>query len=63
MSLAAAVARYDAEITVVGPQPLADAFALLAGRFTRTATGHAAAGTRSGQQRERGEGVVPPQQP
>ncbi|OWV02708.1 transcriptional regulator [Micromonospora wenchangensis] len=71
VGLAAAVARYDAEITVVGPQPLTDAFALLAGRFTRTATGHVAAGTqpgsaapaRSGQQRERGEGVVPPQQP
>lgn len=71
VGLAAAVARYDAEITVVGPQPLADAFALLAGRFTRTATGaaaatppgSAAAPARSGQQRERGEGVVPPQQP
>ncbi|MEV4773162.1 helix-turn-helix transcriptional regulator [Micromonospora humida] len=63
VSLAAAVARYDAEVTVVGPQPLADAFALLADRFARTATGGAAAGPRSGQQRERGEGVVPPQPP
>ncbi|MFE7870656.1 helix-turn-helix transcriptional regulator [Micromonospora humida] len=71
VSLAAAVARYDAAVTVVDPPPLADAFALLADRFARTATGAAAAGrppgsaagTRSGQQRERGEGVVPPQQP
>ncbi|WP_328347319.1 helix-turn-helix transcriptional regulator [Micromonospora sp. NBC_00421] len=70
VSLAAAVARYDAEITVVGPPPLTDAFALLADRFTRTATGGVAAVARagsaapalSGQQRERGEGVVPPQQ-
>ncbi|MEU1607046.1 helix-turn-helix transcriptional regulator [Micromonospora matsumotoense] len=71
VSLAAAVARYDAAITVVGPQPLTDAFALLAARFARTAAGGAAAGksagsaagTRSGQQRERGEDVVPPQSP
>ena len=70
VSLAAAVARYDADITVVGPPPLTDAFALLADRFTRTATGGVAAVARagsaapalSGQQRERGEGVVPPQQ-
>ena len=71
VSLAAAVARYDAEITVVGPPPLTDAFALLADRFTRTATGGVAAVARagsaapalSGQQRERREGVVLPQQP
>ncbi|MGW4501347.1 helix-turn-helix transcriptional regulator [Micromonospora sp. NPDC004336] len=34
-SLAAAVARYDAEIEVVGPDELTDAFAHLARRFTR----------------------------
>ncbi|MFI9644409.1 helix-turn-helix transcriptional regulator [Micromonospora sp. NPDC051925] len=38
-SLAATIARYDADITVVGPDALTDAFALLARRFTRTATG------------------------
>ncbi|WP_348776314.1 WYL domain-containing protein [Micromonospora sp. WMMD712] len=36
-SLAAAVARYDADIHVVGPDELADAFARLARRFTRAA--------------------------
>ncbi|MCA2214987.1 helix-turn-helix transcriptional regulator [Jidongwangia harbinensis] len=35
-SLAAAVARYDADIEVVGPDELAEAFAHLAGRFART---------------------------
>ncbi|WP_329009770.1 WYL domain-containing protein [Micromonospora rifamycinica] len=71
VSLAAAVARYDAGITVVGPPALTEAFALLADRFTRTAAGRTAAGERpgsaapalAGEQRERGEGVVPPQQP
>ncbi|WFE92682.1 WYL domain-containing protein [Micromonospora sp. WMMD987] len=43
VSLAAAVARYDAGITVVGPPALTEAFALLADRFTRTATGGGAA--------------------
>ncbi|GAA4194655.1 WYL domain-containing protein [Streptosporangium oxazolinicum] len=38
--LAAAVARYDADIDVVGPGELTDAFAHLARRFTRTAAGH-----------------------
>ncbi|SDT79234.1 helix-turn-helix transcriptional regulator [Actinoplanes derwentensis] len=37
-SLAAAIARFDADIEVVGPGELTDAFAHLAGRFTRTAT-------------------------
>ncbi|MGA5304627.1 helix-turn-helix transcriptional regulator [Nucisporomicrobium flavum] len=37
--LAAAVARYDAEIEVVGPRDLAKAFAELAGRFGRAAAG------------------------
>jgi predicted DNA-binding transcriptional regulator YafY len=36
--LAAAVARYDAEIEVVGPAELTDAFARLAARFGRTAS-------------------------
>ena len=35
--LAAAVARFDADIEVVGPAELTDAFALLARRFARTA--------------------------
>jgi predicted DNA-binding transcriptional regulator YafY len=35
-SLAAAVARFDAEIEVIGPDELTDAFAHLARRFTRT---------------------------
>ncbi|GHJ07762.1 DeoR family transcriptional regulator [Micromonospora humidisoli] len=43
VSLAAAVARYDTGITVVGPPALTEAFALLADRFTRTATGGGAA--------------------
>ena len=37
--LAAAVARYDADIEVVGPDELTEAFAHLARRFTRTAAG------------------------
>jgi predicted DNA-binding transcriptional regulator YafY len=41
-SLAAAIARYDADIDVVGPDELTEAFAHLARRFTRTAAGHAA---------------------
>lgn len=41
-SLAAAVARYDADIDVVGPDELAEAFAHLARRFARTAAGHPA---------------------
>jgi predicted DNA-binding transcriptional regulator YafY len=36
-SLAAAIARYDADIEVVGPDELTEAFAHLARRFTRTA--------------------------
>ncbi|WP_422756224.1 helix-turn-helix transcriptional regulator [Micromonospora sp. WMMD708] len=43
VSLAAAVARYDTGITVVGPPALTEAFALLADRFTHTATGGGAA--------------------
>ncbi|MEV3987048.1 YafY family protein [Nonomuraea sp. NPDC049758] len=39
-SLAAAIARYDADIEVIGPDELTDAFEHLARRFTRTATGH-----------------------
>ncbi|AGL17430.1 YafY family protein [Actinoplanes sp. N902-109] len=42
-SLAAAIARYDADIEVVGPDELTEAFAHLARRFTRTAAGHASA--------------------
>ncbi|MET0424443.1 MAG: YafY family protein [Actinoplanes sp.] len=38
-SLAAALARYDADIEVVGPAELTDAFAQLARRFTAAATG------------------------
>ncbi|WP_405112993.1 transcriptional regulator [Micromonospora sp. NBC_01405] len=38
-SLAAAVARFDADIDVVGPDELTNAFAHLARRFTRTAAG------------------------
>ncbi|MEV5821141.1 YafY family protein [Micromonospora harpali] len=38
-SLAAAVARYDADIHVVGPDELTDAFARLARRFARAAAG------------------------
>jgi predicted DNA-binding transcriptional regulator YafY len=37
--LAAAIARYDADIEVVGPDELTAAFAHLARRFTRTAAG------------------------
>ncbi|QDY08622.1 YafY family transcriptional regulator [Micromonospora sp. HM134] len=40
VSLAATIARYDADITVVGPDALTDAFALLARRFARTVAGH-----------------------
>jgi hypothetical protein len=36
-SLAAAIARYDADIEVVGPPELTQAFGHLADRFTRTA--------------------------
>ncbi|MFJ8579774.1 WYL domain-containing protein [Micromonospora sp. NPDC093277] len=39
-SLAAAIARYDADIDVVGPDELTEAFAHLARRFTRTSAGH-----------------------
>ena len=38
-SLAAAIARYDADIDVIGPGELTAAFAHLARRFTRTAAG------------------------
>jgi predicted DNA-binding transcriptional regulator YafY len=38
--LAAALARYDADITVVGPAELTAAFAHLARRFSRAAAGH-----------------------
>lgn len=38
-SLAATIARYDADIEVVGPDELTDAFAHLARRFTRTTAG------------------------
>ena len=37
--LAAALARYDADLDVLGPAELTAAFARLAARFTRTATG------------------------
>lgn len=40
-SLAAAFGRFDAEIEVVGPSELADAFAVLAGRCARAASGPA----------------------
>ena len=43
-SLAAAFARFDADIDVVGPDELADAFAHLARRFTRTAAGRVGRG-------------------
>ncbi|WP_329082688.1 MULTISPECIES: helix-turn-helix transcriptional regulator [unclassified Streptosporangium] len=39
-SLAAAIARYDADIEVIGPDGLTDAFEHLARRFTRTTAGH-----------------------
>ncbi|MEU5868410.1 YafY family protein [Nonomuraea sp. NPDC047529] len=39
-SLAAAIARFDADIEVIGPGELTDAFEHLARRFSRTATGH-----------------------
>ncbi|WP_424532439.1 helix-turn-helix transcriptional regulator [Sphaerisporangium viridialbum] len=39
-SLAAAIARYDADIDVIGPDELTDAFEHLARRFTRTTAGH-----------------------
>ncbi|MFF3865517.1 helix-turn-helix transcriptional regulator [Micromonospora sp. NPDC001898] len=38
-SLAAAIARFDADIVVIGPDELTNAFAHLARRFTRTAAG------------------------
>ncbi|MFJ6198220.1 hypothetical protein [Micromonospora sp. NPDC092111] len=38
-SLAAAIARFDTEIDVVGPAELVDAFDHLARRLTRTAAG------------------------
>ncbi|MGS2618770.1 transcriptional regulator, partial [Micromonospora sp. LZ34] len=38
-SLAAAIARFDTEIEVVGPAELVDAFGYLARRFARTAAG------------------------
>ncbi|GAB3839914.1 helix-turn-helix transcriptional regulator [Dactylosporangium cerinum] len=38
-SLAAAAARFDADIEVVGPEELTDAFARLADRFARTVAG------------------------
>ncbi|MFD0783019.1 helix-turn-helix transcriptional regulator [Micromonospora azadirachtae] len=38
-SLAAAIARYDADIEVIGPDELTEAFAHLARRFTRTTAG------------------------
>ncbi|MEU1397538.1 WYL domain-containing protein [Micromonospora zamorensis] len=41
-SLAAAIARYDADIDVVGPEQLTEAFSHLARRFARTAAGHTA---------------------
>jgi predicted DNA-binding transcriptional regulator YafY len=44
--LAAAVARYDADIDVVGPGELTEAFAHLARRFTRTVAGHTAEASR-----------------
>jgi hypothetical protein len=37
--LAAAIARFDADIDVVGPGELTDAFAQLADRFARAAAG------------------------
>ncbi|MFY1696642.1 MULTISPECIES: helix-turn-helix transcriptional regulator [unclassified Solwaraspora] len=46
-SLAAAIARYDADITVIGPDELAEAFVHLAHRFSRAVPGHAAAPTAS----------------
>ena len=53
--LAAAVARYDADVEVVGPGELTDAFARLADRFTRAASGHAAARTPTGGGRDDAE--------
>ncbi|MER7005496.1 YafY family protein [Dactylosporangium sp. NPDC000555] len=44
-SLAAAIARFDTEIEVVGPAELADAFGHLARRFARTVAGLPAGGT------------------
>lgn len=41
--LAAAIARFDAEMEVLGPEELTSAFALLAARFARTAAGPAPA--------------------
>jgi hypothetical protein len=41
-SLAAAVARFDAEIEVVGPDELINAFVRLSERFTRATAGHSA---------------------
>ncbi|MFI1991973.1 hypothetical protein [Actinoplanes sp. NPDC020271] len=43
--LAAAIARYDTDIEVVGPGELTEAFAHLARRFTRTTTGRPRSGT------------------
>lgn len=39
VGLAASLARFDADVDVVGPPALAEAFGRLAERFTRTATG------------------------
>jgi hypothetical protein len=39
-SLAAAIARYDADLEVIGPDELTDAFDHLARRFARTTAGH-----------------------
>ncbi|MEU4643585.1 hypothetical protein [Micromonospora sp. NPDC023814] len=44
-SLAAAIARFDTEIEVVGPAELVDAFGYLARRFARTAAGPTPGGT------------------
>lgn len=44
-SLAAAIARFDAETEVVGPAELVDAFGHLARRFARTAAGPTPGGT------------------
>lgn len=46
--LAAAIGRYDADIEVVGPPELKDAFAHLARRYASTATGAPGTGAHPG---------------
>ncbi|MEU4620466.1 YafY family protein [Actinoplanes sp. NPDC023801] len=58
--LAAAFARYDADIEVVGPDELAEAFAHLARRFARTAAGRIGAQAGAGDAGARPAGPVRP---